>query len=137
MFARPLEVYATEDVESCDKCNLPVSAKGDMDVDMFKLFEMRGHRSIPDTGSRGNKLQIVLVGELPPPRRFVRRISCPGSTPTGPTAAIEPHADVQGAGVVTRNENRFEILPVSATEDALVDTSNYDNLLMVLMDCME
>ncbi len=121
--------------ESFDsKCDLTICATEDTaDAELLKLFSFFAilKPSIPDTESKCNDSQAPLVGELPPPRRFVRRYHGRGSAPRGPISAKEPSAEVQGAlaGSVTCCEHECEVRTI---EDDLVD-STYDNLLMALM----
>ncbi len=95
------------------KCDFTLCATDDTDAELLKLcsfFTILEKLSIPGTEPKCNDSQATLVGDLPPPRRFVRRYLDRGSIRRGPISAQEPNAEVHGAqaGSVTCCEHRCE-----------------------------
>ncbi len=116
------------------KSDLTICATEDTDAELLKLyafFTILKKLTIPGTESKSNDSQAPLVGDLPPPRRFVRRYLDRGSIQRGPMSAKEPNSEVHcaQAGSVTCCEHLCELPTI---DDELVD-STYDEELMVLM----
>jgi hypothetical protein len=121
---------------SSNEINSTFMAAEDMDAAIFKVFEFVAIRDKNTISDPESQIQFHIVEDLPPPRRFLRKNRRYGSVPRGPTLAKEPHADVCGAGAMTNQNRPFEILQVQEDEEAVVDSSNHDDLFVMLMGWM-